>query len=241
MAQVDSSVGGKTGVNARHGKNLIGAFHQPLAVLADTDALSTLPLRELRAGYAEVVKYGLLGDRKFFDWLESARDEILVPGAQAGDVTSLAIAIQTSCQAKAAIVAADEREAGKRALLNLGHTFGHALEAACGYNGALLHGEAVSIGMCMAFDLSVQLGLCGAGDAEAARAHLGAAGLPVSPVKLGNQLPDAAGLVALMGRDKKVVAGEKSLVLVRGLGDAFITRQVDDATLVAFLTKQLTP
>ncbi|MHA1524216.1 MAG: 3-dehydroquinate synthase [Alphaproteobacteria bacterium] len=239
LAQVDSSVGGKTGVNARHGKNLIGAFHQPLAVFADTECLATLPLRELRAGYAEMVKYGLLGDLEFFRWLEGASDDILTitdPPAK-----SLARAISKSCEAKAAIVAQDEREAGKRALLNLGHTFGHALEAGIGYTGALLHGEAVSIGMVMAFDLSVRLGLCASADADAARNHLRDAGLPVSLVKLGNQLPDARGLVTLMGRDKKVVAGTKSLVLVRALGDAFLTAQVDDATLVQFLSEQLAP
>ncbi|MFV2093719.1 MAG: 3-dehydroquinate synthase, partial [Hyphomicrobiales bacterium] len=241
LAQVDSSVGGKTGINCAHGKNLIGAFHQPLAVFADTCALATLPERELRAGYAEVVKYGLVGDAEFFHWLEAARDAILAPGQQSDTSQALIRAIEKSCQAKAAIVAADEKEAGQRALLNLGHTFGHALEAACGYDGALLHGEAVSIGMCLAFELSVRLGFCPPGDADAARQHLGAAGLPTSPVRLGNRLPDAAGLVALMGRDKKVVSGAKSLVLVCRLGEAFITREVDDATLVEFLADRLAP
>lgn len=216
LAQVDSSVGGKTGINSRHGKNLIGAFHQPRLVLADTDSLNTLPRREVLAGYAEVVKYGLIDDPDFFAWLE-ANGAALV----AGDTALRTEAIRVSCAAKAAIVAQDEKESGLRELLNLGHTFGHALEAEAGYGDALLHGESVAIGMVMAFDLSVRMGLCPADDAARVRAHLGAVGLPVSAAHLGNGTWNADRLVAHMAKDKKIKEGRVTFILARGIGQAF--------------------
>ena len=229
LAQVDSSVGGKTGINARHGKNLIGAFHQPVMVLSDTDALKTLPPRELRAGYAELVKHGFLADRDLFDWLEANYDALW------GDGDELAVAIEKSCAIKARIVEEDEREGGRRALLNLGHTFGHAFEAALGYGGELLHGEAVAIGMACAFELSVRLGHCPRGDAQAARDHMKRAELETSLKRLANQLPATADLVSLMGHDKKVVAGRKRLVLIRSIGDAFLTDEVADDDIAAVI------
>ena len=217
-----SSVGGKTGINTAQGKNLVGAFYQPRLVLADTGALETLPMRELMAGYAEVLKYGLIDDRPFFDWLEANLDAI-----KAGDVAARTHAIVKSCEAKAAIVAKDERESNVRALLNLGHTFGHALEAATGFSGRLVHGEGVAIGMALAFDLSVKLGLCPGQDAVRVRRHLERAGLPNKLADIKGPLPDADGLIALMGQDKKVLDGKLTFILVRGIGDAFITRDVD--------------
>jgi len=221
LAQVDSAVGGKTAINVDHGKNLVGAFHQPRLVLADTATLDTLPKRELRAGYAEVVKYGVLGDAKFFAWLEKNG-----LGVIDGDADARRHAVLTSCRAKAAIVAADEREQGRRALLNLGHTFAHAIEATSGYDDALHHGEAVAIGMVLACELSVRLGLCPAADADRVRRHLEAAGLPVglAGVKRKGWSPEA--LIARMGQDKKVRAGTLTFVLVRGIGKAFVTRDV---------------
>ncbi|QJE74025.1 3-dehydroquinate synthase [Aerophototrophica crusticola] len=220
LAQVDSSVGGKTGVNSRHGKNLIGAFHQPRLVLADTGVLDTLPRRELLAGYAEVVKYGLIDRPDFFTWLEANGEKLL-----AGDPGLRAEAIRVSCEAKAAVVAADEKESGLRELLNLGHTFGHALEAEAGYGTALLHGEAVSIGMVMAFDLSVKLGLCPAGDAARLRAHLSSVGLPVTAAHLPALVPGGdwspGNLMAHMGKDKKVKDGTITFILARGIGQSF--------------------
>ena len=231
LAQVDSSVGGKTGVNAAAGKNLIGAFHQPRLVLADTAVLDTLPDRELRAGYAEVAKYGLLGDADFFEWLEAHGADVLTREPQA-----LKDAIMTSCAAKARIVEADEREAGTRALLNLGHTFGHALEATAGYNGSLLHGEAVAAGMGLAFDLAQHLDLCTGQDAVRAKAHLDASGLPFSlasaPVchtSVCGTSSDA--LIQLMQRDKKVRDGQMRFVLPRGIGDSFVCDDVPIAAL----------
>lgn len=220
LAQVDSSVGGKTAINSAAGKNLIGAFHQPRLVLADTDSLSTLPRRELLAGYAEVVKYGLLGDADFFTWLEANGPALLD-----GDHALLAHAIRTCCDAKARIVAADEREAGQRALLNLGHTFGHALEAEAGYGDALLHGEAVAVGMVMAFDLSARLGLCPAGDATRVRRHLSAVGLPTSLDETPLRGAAPARLIDHMWRDKKVSSGKMTFILARGIGQAMITQQ----------------
>lgn len=220
LAQVDSSVGGKTGINSRHGKNLIGAFHQPLLVLADTDVLDSLPLRELRAGYAEVVKYGAIDRPDFFAWLEENGAAVL-----AGEAAARIHAIQTSCAAKAAVVAADERETGARALLNLGHTFGHALEAETGYGDTLLHGEAVAIGMVLAFDLSVALGLCPAADADRLRRHLEAVGLPVSPRAIRPDW-DIDRLIGHMGRDKKVQDGRLTFILAHGLGRSFVSRDV---------------
>ena len=227
LAQVDSSVGGKTGINTPHGKNLVGAFHQPALVLADTAALDTLPARELRAGYAEVVKYGLIGDAPFFDWLEANGAAVL-----AGDAAARAHAVVTSVAAKAGVVSRDERETGERALLNLGHTFGHALEAATGFSDRLLHGEGVAIGLCLAFDLSASLGLAPAEDAVRVRRHIAAMGLPTRPMEipgaasLGNLLaPDA--LIAHMAQDKKVKAGRVTFILARGIGQAFITDRVE--------------
>jgi len=225
LAQVDSSVGGKTGINSRHGKNLIGSFHQPKLVLADTGALDTLPRRELLAGYAEVAKYGLLGDAGFFDWLEAHGAALL-----AGDDALRRHAIETSCRMKAAIVARDEREDGDRALLNLGHTFGHAFEAATGFSDRLLHGEAVAIGMTMAFRLSARLGLCPGQDALRAERHLAAVGLPTRPPP---GQPET--FFELMKQDKKVADGRMTFILARGIGDAFITREVDPADVIACL------
>jgi 3-dehydroquinate synthase len=230
LSQVDSSVGGKTGINTPHGKNLVGAFYQPRIVLADTDALETLPMRELLAGYAEVVKYGLINDRPFFDWLEANVDRI-----KAGDVEARTYAIVKSCEAKAAIVVADERESNVRALLNLGHTFGHALEAATGFSDRLVHGEGVAVGMALAFDLSARLGLCSGQDAIRVRRHLERAGLPNKLSDVPGKLPDADGLIALMGQDKKVVDGKLTFILARSIGEAFITRDVDPAALRALL------
>ncbi|AUN31131.1 3-dehydroquinate synthase [Niveispirillum cyanobacteriorum] len=216
LSQVDSSVGGKTGINSRHGKNLIGAFHQPRLVLADTDSLKTLPKREVLAGYAEVVKYGLIDRPDFFTWLE-ANGQALVDG----DDALLTEAIRVSCDAKADIVAKDEREGGLRELLNLGHTFGHALEAEAGYGTALLHGESVAIGMVMAFDLSVRMGLCPAGDLARVKAHLTSVGLPVSAAHLGGGAWTAEKLAAHMAKDKKVKDGRVTFILARGIGKAF--------------------
>jgi len=227
LAQVDSSVGGKTAINSKRGKNLIGAFHQPATVICDSALLDTLPDRQLRAGYAEVVKYGLISDRDFFDWLETNRAALF-----AGDPAARRHAIAVSCEAKAAIVAADEREAGVRALLNLGHTFGHAFEAATQYDGRVLHGEAVALGMAMAFRLSTALGLCATTVPERVATHLKAAGLPAHIRDLANDWPDAGNLVKIMGQDKKVVAGRLTLVLARGIGDAFLTRDVAEADLL---------
>jgi len=225
LSQVDSSVGGKTGINCRHGKNLIGSFHQPRLVLADTGVLATLPARELRAGYAEVVKYGLINDAAFFDWLEANGAAVL-----ALEQAAISQAVITSCRAKAAIVAADETEAGQRALLNLGHTFGHALEAETGYSARLLHGEAVSIGMALAFDLAAHLGLCPEADAERVRRHLNAMGLPTRAGDVDARLtPDI--LITHMAQDKKVKAGRVTFVLPCAIGNAILTRDVGEDAL----------
>jgi len=230
LSQVDSSVGGKTGINTRQGKNLAGAFHQPRIVLVDTDALKTLPMRDLLAGYAEVVKYGLINDRDFFDWLEANVDAI-----KEGDDAARTYAIVKSCEAKAAIVAADERESNVRALLNLGHTFGHALEAATGFSNKLVHGEGVAVGMALAFDYSVRLGLCPSQDAVRVHRHLERVGLPCRLADVPGPLPDADGLIALMAQDKKVVDGKLTFILVRGIGEAFITRDAEPGALRALL------
>ena len=232
LAQVDSSVGGKTGINTRHGKNLVGAFHQPRLVIADLDALKTLPARELRAGYAEIVKYGLIDDADFFVWLEANGPRVL-----AGDAAARALAVAHSARAKARIVAADEREADQRALLNLGHTFGHALETATGFGEALLHGEAVAIGMALAFELSARLGLCAPTDAARVRRHLEAVGLPVAPPSGNAGRLDADSLIALMAQDKKARQGKITFILARGIGEAFIARDVDAGALRAFLAE----
>jgi 3-dehydroquinate synthase len=221
LAQVDSSVGGKTGVNAPRGKNLIGAFYQPRAVLADTAALTTLPPRELRAGYAEVAKYGLLGDASFFAWLEDNGKAMLELEPQA-----LNHAIMTSCAAKARIVEADEREAGQRALLNLGHTFAHAFEAEANYDGRLLHGEAVAAGMGVAFALSVRMGLCDQGDLDRVKAHLRGQQLPGDNKELAAGTAAAERLIAHMQNDKKVLDGKMRFILVKGIGEAFVASDV---------------
>ncbi len=232
LAQVDSSVGGKTAINARKGKNLVGAFHQPRLVLADTAVLDSLPRRQLLAGYAEVAKYGLLGDAAFFSWLERHGEAVI-----AGDPAARRQAVVTSCRHKARIVAADEHENGDRALLNLGHTFGHALEAETGFSDRLLHGEAVAIGMCLAFELSARLGLCPREDAERARRHLAAIGLPTSPRDIPGQGLAMTGeaLWHHMQQDKKVADGRITFVLARGLGQAFLTREVDPGAVRALL------
>ena len=230
LAQVDSSVGGKTGINTPHGKNLIGAFHQPSLVIADTSVLTTLPAREMRAGYAEIAKYGLLGDAKFFAWLESHWQGVFDNNGPA-----LTMAIETSIAAKAIIVASDETETGNRALLNLGHTFGHALEAWTGYSDRLLHGEGVAIGMCMAFRLSEELGLCRTGISDRVTNHLKTIGLPTRIADIPGCKPDAAGLLWLMGQDKKVKTGKLAFILVRDIGQAFATRDVTPETIRAFL------
>ncbi|MBL8643485.1 MAG: 3-dehydroquinate synthase, partial [Rhodospirillaceae bacterium] len=230
LSQVDSSVGGKTGINTAAGKNLVGSFHQPRLVLADTDVLSTLPRRELLAGYAEVAKYGLLGDAAFFAWLEQNATSALNLGGN--DQAALTHCIAASCKAKAKIVGEDEKENGVRALLNLGHTFGHALEAEMGYGDGLLHGEAVAIGMVLAFDLSARMGLCPAADAARAKTHLANVGLPVSPPKRGPKgkiTTDA--LLSHMAQDKKVADGAITFILARGIGQAFTTTDVPEAKL----------
>jgi len=233
LAQVDSSVGGKTGVNSRHGKNLVGAFHQPILVIADTSLLDTLPPRIFRAGYAEVAKYGLINDASFFNWLEANWPEIF-SGGRAREH-----AIATSCQAKAAIVARDERETGERALLNLGHTFGHALEAAAGFSDRLLHGEAIAIGMTLAFGFSVRLGLVPAPEADRVRRHLAAAGLPTQISQVPGALPGVDRLLDLMAQDKKVKRGRLTLILARGIGASFIAPDIDPNEVRAFLVEKL--
>jgi 3-dehydroquinate synthase len=238
LAQVDSSVGGKTGINTPQGKNLIGAFHQPRLVLADIGALDTLPSRELRSGYAEIVKYGLIGDSDFFTWLENSGPAVTGTQDQA-DMQARRHAVLTSCRAKAAIVSADETEQGTRALLNLGHTFGHALEAKTGYGATLLHGESVSIGMAMAFDLSVRLGLCPDEDRDRVKTHLADSGLPVELDGIIDNSWSASDLVDLMGQDKKVAGGKLTFILARGIGKSFITNDVDLADVTAVLDDYL--
>ncbi|MDT8326129.1 MAG: 3-dehydroquinate synthase [Roseovarius sp.] len=222
LAQVDSSVGGKTGINTPQGKNLIGAFHQPSLVLADTEVLGTLTTRDFLAGYGEVVKYGMLGDSTFFQWLEGNASR-----AAAGDMAARIYAVKRSVEMKAAIVTRDETEQGDRALLNLGHTFCHALEAATGYSDRLLHGEGVAIGCALAFELSARMGLCSQEDPSRVRAHLRDMKMKVDLSDIMGELPDADGLIALMGQDKKVVDGKLRFILARGIGEAFITSDVD--------------
>jgi shikimate kinase / 3-dehydroquinate synthase len=233
LAQVDSSVGGKTGINSRHGKNLIGAFHQPILVVADTALLDTLAPREFRAGYAEMVKYGLLGDAAFFSWLEANWKEVFAGGPAREH------AIAVSCRRKAAIVARDERETGERALLNLGHTFGHAFEAAAGFSDRLLHGEAVALGMATAFGFSARHGLIAATEADRAVRHLAATGLPTRFADVPGGLPSADRLMDLMAQDKKVKRGRLTFILVRAIGDAFVSGDVDAADVHAFLVGKL--
>ena len=233
LAQVDSSVGGKTAINSAEGKNLIGAFHQPILVLADTTTLDTLPARQFRAGYAEVVKYGLLGDKSFFLWLESSWRNIFEGGP------TREFAIETSCRAKAKIVARDERETGERALLNLGHTFGHALEAACGFSERLLHGEAVAAGMALAFAFSARRGLMPEADAERVIRHLAEVGLPTQPKHIPGGLPPVDELMELIAQDKKVRRGMLTFILARGIGAAFVEPNVDQRDVHAFLSEKL--
>lgn len=232
LAQVDSSVGGKTGINTPQGKNLIGTFYQPRLVIADTALLETLPERQFRAGYAEVAKYGLLGDADFFGWLEQNWRGVFAGGPERIH------AIEMSCRAKAAIVEADELEAGQRALLNLGHTFGHALEAFAGYSDRLLHGEAISIGTAMAFEFSNELGLCAGQDSQRAIRHLDTAGLPTRTEQIPGDKPTPEQLLSLMAQDKKVHAGVLTFILVRGIGEAYIERGVDMSKLEDFLTRK---
>ncbi len=231
LAQVDSSVGGKTGINTPQGKNLIGSFHQPNLVIIDTDLLKTLDEREFRAGYAEVVKYGLLGDADFFEWLENNQ-----PAVYADEDGARIQVIETSCLAKADVVREDEKEAGRRALLNLGHTFGHAIEAWAGYSGRLLHGEGVSIGMTMAFEFSERLGLCSPEDTKRVEAHLKASGLPTRLSEIpGDDYPSAETLWGHMGQDKKVEDGKPAFILVRGIGEAYVDKDVPLDKLHEFL------
>jgi len=236
LAQVDSSVGGKTALNTSAGKNLLGAFYQPRLVLADTTSLATLPRREVRAGYGEIVKYGLIRDVDFFEWLEAE-------GRALCDLEAAALtrAVMVSCRMKAAIVAADEREEGDRALLNFGHTFGHALEAETGFGDRLLHGEAVALGMVLAFDFAVRLGLASGQDAHRVRHHLAAAGLPteLSALGLSGGLSGSAAdrLLGHMGRDKKVRDGAITLILPRRIGDVFVMRDAPAGELQSFLAE----
>ncbi len=229
LAQVDSSVGGKTGINSPHGKNLIGAFHQPRLVLADLGALATLPPRQLAAGYAEVVKYGLIDDEPFFFWLEQHRPEIFAGGPARAE------AVARACAAKTRFVIADEKETGVRALLNLGHTFGHALESATGYSDRLLHGEGVSIGMVLAHGFSAKLGLAPSQDTGRVAAHLAAAGLPTKLGDIPGNLPPTDVLMDAIAQDKKVVRGTLTFILTRGIGQAFIERNVDAALVRDYL------
>lgn len=234
LAQVDSSVGGKTGINTPQGKNLVGAFHQPSLVLADLDVLTTLPKRDFLSGYGEVVKYGLLGDAAFFDWLE-----INGPKMLAGDTDARAYAVRRSVQMKAEIVERDETEEGDRALLNLGHTFCHALEQATGYSDRLLHGEGVAIGCVLALQLSQNLGLCSQESASRLRAHLRAMGMKTDLSDIAGDLPDAAGLLTLMGQDKKVVDGQLRFILTRAIGDAFVATDVAPDAVLSLLQAEL--
>ncbi len=234
LAQVDSSVGGKTGINSPRGKNLIGAFHQPSLVLADTDVLRTLKSRDFLAGYGEVVKYGLLGDAAFFEWLEAH-----APAVSAGDEAARIHAVAHSVGMKADIVARDETEQGDRALLNLGHTFCHALEAATGYSDRLLHGEGVAIGCALAFELSARMGLCAQETPSRVRAHLRDMKMKVDLSDIEGELPDADDLLALMGQDKKVQDGQIRFVLARGIGEAFLTSDVPRALVLEVLKDAL--
>ena len=237
LAQVDSSVGGKTGINARHGKNLVGAFHQPALVVADTATLDTLPARERRAGYAEVVKYGLIDRPDFFAWLEAGRWRAVVDGGVEADRRH---AIAESCRAKAAVVAADEREGGARALLNLGHTFGHALERAVGYDPArLVHGEGVALGMAMAHRFSASRGLCAGEDAARVEDHLREVGLPTRLADLPDERFAADELLEGIAQDKKVSRGALTFILTRGIGRSFIARDVAPDAVRAFLESEV--
>ena len=234
LAQVDSSVGGKTGINTRHGKNLVGVFYQPDLVLADTDALQTLAPREFRAGYAEVAKYGLIDKPDFFAWLEKNWRDVFAGSA------ALTEAIAISCQAKSDVVAADERENGQRALLNLGHTFGHALEAATAYDSTrLVHGEGVSIGMVLAHQFSARLNLASPDDAARVSAHLSDVGLPISLRDIPGDLPPVEFLMDAIAQDKKVKGGQLTFILTRGIGQSFVADDVPASAVQSFLSEKL--
>ena len=237
LSQVDSSVGGKTAIDSRHGKNLIGAFHQPILVIADTALLDTLSPREFRAGYAELVKYGLLGDAGFFGWLEAHWRDIFAAEVSGNSAREHAVAV--ACRGKAGIVARDERETGERALLNLGHTFGHALEAACGFSDRLLHGEAIAIGMVLAFEFSARRGLVPAPVAERVKCHLAEVGLPTEPSAITGPLHALERIMELIAQDKKVRRGMLTLILVRSIGSAFIEAGIDEREIRAFLSEKL--
>ena len=239
LAQVDSSVGGKTAIDSARGKNLIGAFHQPILVLADTALLDTLPEREFRAGYAEVAKYGLIGDAAFFSWLEANWRDIFA-GTNSSGSFAREHAVAVSCRAKAAIVGRDERETGERALLNLGHTFGHALEAACGFSDRLLHGEAIAVGMALAFEFSARRqGLVPKQEAVRVARHLAEVGLPTRIKDVAGPLPAVDQLMELIAQDKKVRRGMLTFILVRGIGSAFVEAGVDQREVRAFLSEKL--
>jgi 3-dehydroquinate synthase len=233
LAQVDSSVGGKTGINSRHGKNLIGVFHQPDLVLADTDVLNSLSKREFRAGYAEVAKYGLIDKPDFFAWLENNWQAVFAGGSARIE------AIAISCQAKADVVVADERENGQRALLNLGHTFGHALEAATAYDSSrLVHGEGVSIGMVLAHEFSARMNLASPDDARRVEAHLRAVGLPTRVSEIPGTLPPAEVLMDAIAQDKKVKGGKLTFILTRGIGQSFVADNVPASEVISFLKEK---
>lgn len=235
LAQVDSSVGGKTAINTAQGKNLVGAFHQPSLVLADLDALATLPEREMRAGYAEIAKYGLIGDRAFFDWLDQSSSQVL-----SGHRDALGRAIARSVQMKADIVARDETETGDRMLLNFGHTIGHALEAWAGYSGRLLHGEAIAIGQVLACALSERLGLAPAGLADRVERHFRAAGLPTRISQIpGAVRPAVPELMRLIDQDKKVAEGRLTFILLKGIGQALVSREVERDIVQGFLVQHI--
>jgi 3-dehydroquinate synthase/shikimate kinase/3-dehydroquinate synthase len=234
LAQVDSSVGGKTGINSAYGKNLVGAFHQPSLVIADTALLDTLPTREMRAGYAEVAKYGLIDSPAFFAWCEAHWRGIFAGGSERDE------AVAASCRAKAAVVARDEREEGDRALLNLGHTFGHALERVTSYDSArLVHGEGVAIGMALAFRFSARFGLCPGGDAERVEAHLRTVGLPTRLAEVPGGVGSVDALLEAMAQDKKVKAGALTFILARGIGRSFIAPGIAVDDVRAFLTDEI--
>jgi 3-dehydroquinate synthase len=233
LAQVDSSIGGKTAIDSHQGKNLVGAFHQPILVVSDTALLDSLPRREFCAGYAEVVKYGLMADAGFFSWLEANWPEVFAGGHAREH------AIAASCRMKAAIVAEDERETGRRALLNLGHTFGHALEAAAGFSGRLLHGEAISVGMTLAFAFSAKRNLLSVAQAEQVKRHLAAVGLPTDMSCLPDGRPSADRLMDLMLQDKKVRRGNLTLILARGIGEGLIAADLDASEVHEFLKEKL--
>ena len=235
LAQVDSSVGGKTAINTQAGKNLVGSFYQPKCVLIDTDVLTTLDARQMRAGYGEVLKYALINDPEFFNWLEENASALL-----SHDKKALTHAIQTSCSAKAGIVKRDERERGERALLNLGHTFAHALEAKAGYNGTLLHGEAVSAGMLMAFEYAQNLGICPRQDVERLRQHLRQNNMPIFSDLPDRITHDPDALLAFMGRDKKNSGNNMTLILAHGIGEAFIEPAANQNSVLKFLKQACT-